>query len=159
MIWLAWRRRRGAVIATAAALLIAAMLLWLTGRSMWSEFQEGGLAACIEGLGGARWVPVSGGCQDEAQAFAARFFSMRLLGLVLFTFVPLVIGMFWGAPTIAREIEDDTISLVWTQGMSRRRWAWTQRPKRKLKRWWRKPKRMPRPFASARKPSTRNFGK
>ncbi len=126
MIWLAWRRRRGAVIATAAALLIAGVLLWLTGRSMWNEFQEGGVATCIEGLDGARCVPAPGGCQDEAQAFAARFFPMRLLGLVLFTFVPLVLGMFWGAPAIAREIEDDTISLVWTQGISRRRWAWTQ---------------------------------
>jgi hypothetical protein len=126
VIWLAWRRRRGAVIATAAAVLVAGALLFLTGRSMWNTFHDGGLAACIEGLGGARWVPVSGGCQDEAQAFAARFFPMRLLGLALFTFVPMVVGMFWGAPAIARELEDDTVSLVWTQGVSRRRWAWTQ---------------------------------
>jgi hypothetical protein len=126
VIWLTWRRRRGAVIATGIAVLVAAALLFLTGRMMWSTFHDGGLASCIDGLGGARVVPASGGCQDEAAAFASRFFPMRLLGLALFTFVPLVIGMFWGAPAIARELEDDTVSLVWTQSVSRRRWAWTQ---------------------------------
>jgi hypothetical protein len=126
VIWLAWRRRRGALIATGAALVVAAVLLYLTGRSMWDIFHDGGLAACISNLHGARWVAADGGCQDEAQAFAARFFPMRLLGLALFTFVPMVVGMFWGAPAIARELEDDTVSLVWTQGVSRRRWAWTQ---------------------------------
>jgi ABC-type transport system involved in multi-copper enzyme maturation permease subunit len=126
MIWLAWRRRRGAIVATGIGLLVAALLLFLTGRSMWSTFHEGGLAACIASLDGARWVPVSGGCQDEAQAFAARFFPMRLLGLALLTFIPLVLGVFWGAPAIAKELEDDTVSLVWTQGVSRSRWVWTQ---------------------------------
>jgi len=126
MIWLAWRRRRSAAIATSIGLLVVAALLFVTGRSMWSTFHDGGLAACIADLEGATWVPASGGCQDEAQAFAARFFPMRLLGLALLTFMPLVIGMFWGAPAIARELEDDTASLVWTQGVSRRRWVLAQ---------------------------------
>ena len=51
---------------------------------------------------------------------------MRLLGLVLFTAAPLIVGMFWGAPVIARELEQDTVSLAWTQGVTRRRWTWTQ---------------------------------
>ena len=126
MIWLAWRQRRGAILATAAALVAAAAVLFITGRSMANTFHADGLAACIANLDDARFVPVSGGCQDEAQAFAARFFPMRLLGLTAFTFAPLVIGVFWGAPAIARELADDTVSLVWTQGVSRRRWAWTQ---------------------------------
>jgi hypothetical protein len=69
---------------------------------------------------------VDGGCQDEAAAFASRYFLMRTLGLAIFMFVPLVFGMFWGAPVVARELEEDTASLVWTQGVSRRRWAWSQ---------------------------------
>ena len=28
----------------------------------------------------------------------------------------------WGAPLLAREFEDGTHSLVWTQGVTRRRW-------------------------------------
>ena len=62
---------------------------------MASAFHDDGLASCIEGLQRARFVTVEGGCQDEGAAFASRFFSMRLLGLALFTFVPLVAGMFW----------------------------------------------------------------
>ena len=126
MIWLAWRRRRGAVIATGVALAVVGALMVVTGSSMWSAFRGEGLASCIDGLHGARFVPAAGGCQDQAQAFAARYFNLRLLGLVSFTFLPLVIGMAWGAPAIARDLEDDTTSLVWTQGVSRRRWAWTQ---------------------------------
>jgi ABC-type transport system involved in multi-copper enzyme maturation permease subunit len=43
-------------------------------------------------------------------------------------FLPLVIaapaffGMFWGAPLVARELENGTHRLVWTQGVTRRRW-------------------------------------
>jgi hypothetical protein len=126
VIWLAWRQRRGAILLTCAVLVGLALVLFLTGRSMASTFRDDGLAACIANLRGATFVPVDGGCQDEAAAFAARYFPMRLMGLAVFTFVPLVFGMFWGAPMIARELEDDTVSLVWTQGVSRRRWTWAQ---------------------------------
>ena len=126
MIWLAWRQHRGAVVAAAAGLVVLGVLLLVSGRSMASAFHDDGLASCIEGLQRARFVTVEGGCQDEGAAFASRFFSLRLLGLALFTFVPLVASMFLGAPLIARELEQDTVSIAWTQGVSRRRWAWTQ---------------------------------
>ena len=38
----------------------------------------------------------------------------------------MLVGMFWGAPLIAREIEHGTHRLVWTQGVSRLRWATTK---------------------------------
>ena len=44
VIWLAWRRRRGAVIATGVALAVAAALMFVTGSSMWSAFRGEGLA-------------------------------------------------------------------------------------------------------------------
>jgi hypothetical protein len=37
--------------------------------------------------------------------------------------LPILVGMFWGAPLVAREIENGTHRLVWTQGVSRLRWA------------------------------------
>jgi hypothetical protein len=43
--------------------------------------------------------------------------------VVLFIFLPVLIGLFWGAPLVAREVEHGTHRLVWTQGISRRRWA------------------------------------
>ena len=63
------------------------------------------------------------GCRDLGDAFAARFFNQRLLALVLFIVRPVLTGMFLGAPVIARELEQGTHQLVWTQGVSRRRWA------------------------------------
>ncbi len=126
MIWLAWRQRRGTIVVALVALATIAAILVLTGRQMSASFHDDGLAPCIERLHGAAFVPVDGGCQDEAAAFASRFFMMRLLGLTLFTFAPLALGMFWGAPVIAREVEHDTLSLAWTQGVTRRRWTWTQ---------------------------------
>ena len=35
---------------------------------------------------------------------------------------PALIGMFWGAPLIARELETGTFRLAWTQSVSRIRW-------------------------------------
>jgi hypothetical protein len=125
VIWLAWRQRRGTVIWLAIALVVGAALLIVTGRSMWGTFEGDGLAACLDSLGEARWVPVDGGCRDLADAFASNAFTMRLLGLVAFTFVPLAIGVALGAPLVARELEQDTVSIVWTQGVTRRRWAWS----------------------------------
>jgi hypothetical protein len=42
---------------------------------------------------------------------------------VLLLFLPALVGLFWGAPVVAREVEHGTHRLVWTQGISRRRWA------------------------------------
>jgi hypothetical protein len=36
--------------------------------------------------------------------------------------VPALIGMFWGAPLVAREFETGTYRLAWTQGVTRTRW-------------------------------------
>ena len=40
--------------------------------------------------------------------------------------LPMLVGIFWGAPLVAREIEHGTHRLVWTQGTSRLRWAATK---------------------------------
>jgi hypothetical protein len=44
--------------------------------------------------------------------------ELNALGLA----VPGLIGMFWGAPLVAREFETGTFRLVWTQGVTRVRW-------------------------------------
>jgi ABC-type transport system involved in multi-copper enzyme maturation permease subunit len=36
--------------------------------------------------------------------------------------LPAILGMFWGAPLVARELESGTFRLAWTQGRSRLRW-------------------------------------
>ena len=36
--------------------------------------------------------------------------------------VPLLLGLFWGAPLLAKEFEEGTNGLAWTQGVTRCRW-------------------------------------
>jgi hypothetical protein len=36
--------------------------------------------------------------------------------------LPLLVGLFWGAPLVARELEHGTHRFVWTQGVTRLRW-------------------------------------
>ena len=43
-------------------------------------------------------------------------------GVIVLFLVPAIIGMFWGAPLITRELEDRTYRLAWTQSVTRTRW-------------------------------------
>jgi hypothetical protein len=43
-------------------------------------------------------------------------------GIFVFYAVPAIIGMFWGAPLIARELEAGTFRVAWTQSVTRARW-------------------------------------
>jgi hypothetical protein len=48
--------------------------------------------------------------------------TARLWLGVLVLVAPALIGMFWGAPLVAREFEDGTFRLAWTQSVTRARW-------------------------------------
>jgi hypothetical protein len=48
--------------------------------------------------------------------------TLRLWLGVLVVVVPGIVGMFWGAPLVARELEDGTFRLAWTQSVTRARW-------------------------------------
>jgi hypothetical protein len=38
--------------------------------------------------------------------------------------VPGLLGIFWGAPLVAQELEAGTTTFAWTQGITRTRWLW-----------------------------------
>jgi ABC-2 family transporter len=46
--------------------------------------------------------------------------------ILLMYLAPAVIGVFWGVPLVARELESGTHSLVWNQTVTRRRWLGTK---------------------------------
>ena len=48
------------------------------------------------------------------------------VGVLAMLALPAVIGVFWGAPLVARELENGTHRLVWTQSISRTRWLATR---------------------------------
>lgn len=124
MIWLTWRQHRGQFLIAAIVLTAFAAVLVVTGLQMRGEFDDSGLQSCLERTDLFRLLPRPGaGCEDLAAAFASRFFNYRLLGLLAFTLAPLTFGVFWGAPLVAGELERGTHQLVWTQGVTRTRWA------------------------------------
>jgi hypothetical protein len=117
MIWLIWRQHRQQAVVILLALAALALLMLPTGLRMHDALTENGLGDCVSAHG-----PASSECVALDEAFSDRFSSLESLSAALL-FVPLFAGMFLGAPLVARELEHGTHRLVWTQGVTRVRWA------------------------------------
>ena len=50
------------------------------------------------------------------------YMILYLLSVVVILIAPAIIGIFWGAPLIARELEAGTFRLTWNQSVTRTRW-------------------------------------
>jgi hypothetical protein len=115
MIWLTWRQFRIQAITAAAALAAFGILLAVTGPHLASLYATSNITSC-RGFS----------CQPAANAFFGQLTGLDtvvyLLGIGLILAAPGIIGIFWGAPLIAREIEARTFNLAWTQGVTRTRW-------------------------------------
>jgi hypothetical protein len=123
MIWLTWRQHRKQALFTVAALAVLAALIVPTGLAMRHTFAAKGLADCVRKLGHDELAnPVGEACNAAFRQFNSQYNVYLIMG-VLFLVLPLLVGLFWGAPLVARELEHGTHRLVWTQGISRRRWA------------------------------------
>src|SRR6266540_2110085 len=123
MIWLTWRQHRKQLLFTVLGLAVLAALMVPTGRQMHRAYVDTGLADCLHKLGRSELIPVeSSACRPQLQQFNNKYENFAFLG-ALFVFLPLLVGMFFGGPLVAREVEHGTHRLVWTQGVSRLRWA------------------------------------
>ena len=110
MTWLVWRQHRNQAYFAAAALAAFAVLLLFTGLQMASEYHSA-LAACT----------ASHTCGSLANVLTLG--SPPVIFLVLLTMaVPALLGVFWGAPLVARELETGTSQFAWMQSITRRRW-------------------------------------
>ncbi len=103
MIRLTWLQFRPQAAVAAGALAIAALALAVTGPHLSHLYTGSTITACQAG----------GVCPA---ASIGRFLSLVVLA------VPAIIGLFWGAPLVTREIETHTYRLIWTQGVTRTRW-------------------------------------
>jgi ABC-2 family transporter protein len=117
MIRLSLLQFRAQAAAGAAALAAFAILLAATGPHLASLYAASSLSGC---------QPAS--CEHLASGFlqqlyaAGTYWVLYLLGVMLIVLTPAVIGLFWGAPLIARELETGTSALAWTQSITRTRW-------------------------------------
>ncbi|MBO0816374.1 MAG: hypothetical protein J2P30_14685 [Actinobacteria bacterium] len=110
MTWLVWRQHRNQAYFAAAALAVFAVLLLVTGRQMASQYHAA-LTSCA----------ASNACGNLANTLALG--TPLLFFLVTLTVVvPCLLGVFWGGPLVARELETGTNQFAWTQGITRSRW-------------------------------------
>jgi hypothetical protein len=111
VIWLAWRQFRATAALTAAALGVLAAVLAVSRTALVEQYAQG-IAACAQG--------------GDCERFLDRFFDEHqtpFLGVTAAALVlPALIGLFWGAPLITRELEAGTHLLVWSQSITRTRW-------------------------------------
>ncbi|MFI0349215.1 ABC transporter permease subunit [Actinomadura sp. 9N407] len=111
MIWLNWRQFRLQALAGAVGLaLIAAYLLYL-GVEIRDAY-DGYRSRCSD----------PGACAQARSQFQSGYHNTLLFVAGGLGLIPVIIGTFWGAPLIARELELGTHRLVWNQSMTRRRW-------------------------------------
>jgi hypothetical protein len=117
MNWLAWRQRRPQAAAGLGALAVICAFLAVTGTQVLDAYRASGLSRCL-GVGDSD-------CRDLTSAFTHRYTSLQFF-LLFVLMIPVLVGMFWGAPLVARELEAGTHRLVWTQGVTRLRWIATK---------------------------------
>jgi hypothetical protein len=115
MTWLTWRQFRTQAATATAALAAFAILLAATGPHLASMYATSGITGCQ-----------TQGCERIASNFLdlvnGIYPVVYTLGIAGVTLAPAVIGIFWGAPLIAREFETGTFRLAWTQTITRTRW-------------------------------------
>jgi ABC-type transport system involved in multi-copper enzyme maturation permease subunit len=71
-------------------------------------------------------VHCQSGCNLAMQQYLSREAFMDQTLDILARAVPALVGIFWGAPLLAREYEAGTFRLAWTQTISKRRWLLTR---------------------------------
>jgi ABC-2 family transporter protein len=113
MIWVTWRQHRAQLLFGTATLGALGTLLLVTGLGIFSSFRTSGLASCLASPGSD--------CSQLSNLFLARYSSLQFVA-ALFLMLPALLGLFWGAPLLAREVEHGTHRLAWTQSISRSRW-------------------------------------
>jgi ABC-type transport system involved in multi-copper enzyme maturation permease subunit len=111
MIGLSWRQFRAQALIGLIALALVAAYLVYTGLDIRNAY-DGYLAQCRG----------TGGCADVMSRFQTDYRSKLLYLAALLALIPALLGMFWGAPLIAKELEAGTHRLVWNQSVTRRRW-------------------------------------
>ncbi|HUY85877.1 MAG TPA: hypothetical protein VMU77_02080, partial [Acidimicrobiales bacterium] len=112
MIRFAWLQFRTQALIALGALGIVGIALAITGGHL-VHIYDTQVSTC----------GVHGNCIDARNSFLQIDASLQKWLNVLVMAVPGIIGIFWGAPMVAREMEAGTFRLAWTQTVSRARWV------------------------------------
>jgi hypothetical protein len=123
MIRLTWLQFRVQAAVAAAALAIIAVTLAVTGPHLAGLYHTYVGPACKDQP--PLPVPpqqVPSPCAVSTDWFQDQYHVLQEWVAAIVLVIPALIGLFWGAPLIARELETGTFRLAWTQSVTRRRW-------------------------------------
>jgi len=110
MTWVTWRLYRNQGALSAALLAALTVLLLITGLHA-AQTWHSALTECTR----------DNSCANLDGSLTLANSVVGFL-VVATSAVPLLPGLFWGAPMVARELETGTNQFSWTQGITRRRW-------------------------------------
>ncbi|MEO3929485.1 hypothetical protein ABGB07_37360 [Micromonosporaceae bacterium B7E4] len=111
MLWLTWRQHRWQLVGIAAVVAVYCGYLVLTGMNA-RDMLDGCPSVYSS-------TPRPPSCDTtEALGMYGAVQEILLFGNLL----PVLAGIFWGAPLVARELEQGTYRLSFTQSVPRRRW-------------------------------------
>jgi hypothetical protein len=105
MIWLTWRQFRLQLAAVSA--LVAAACVWLA-------------------VTGPHLADLARHNKDVYDLLTPNDRMLFNGGIAILAVAPALIGIFWGSPLVARELETGTYRLVWNQSVTRGRWLATK---------------------------------
>lgn len=111
MMWLTWRQYRTSILVALGALAALTVILLLTGPGL-AHLYSTTVATCR----------THNDCSTAKSAFLLNDADLQTGLEVLVVVAPGILGVFWGAPLIARELETGTYRLAWTQSVTRTRW-------------------------------------
>jgi hypothetical protein len=114
MIWLAWRQFRTSAYIVLGFLVAVAIAFALTGPHL-VHIYDTIVKTCR----------TNNDCNSVDLSLSHKDRLLQKLSAVMI-FFPALLGVFWGAPLIAREMENGTFRLAWTQSVTRRRWILTR---------------------------------
>jgi hypothetical protein len=120
MIWLVWRQHRGELLGAGLLLALLGALLVLHGVPMHQAFDRDNVEACHLLIFEPDGFDES--CQETVRSFDDRYAALPRQFASWLPFLPMLVGMLIGAPLLAREYEQGTWQLAWTQGVTRTRW-------------------------------------
>jgi hypothetical protein len=111
MIRFAWLQFRTQAAVAVGGLAVVAVVLAITGPHLVHGYDTSA-ASCR----------AHGDCPAVMAVVLRTYHDLEGWLGVLVVAVPAIIGIFWGAPLAARELETGTYRLAWTQSVTRTRW-------------------------------------
>jgi hypothetical protein len=114
LAWVSWRQYRLSAAGTAAYLGVLALYLLIMGLRIRSA--DAAAAACSPATNGSV-------CQAALNLFNNDYHNAAEITAAILNGLPVLAGVFAGAPILARELDSGTFRFAWTQGAGRTRWT------------------------------------